>query len=120
MKPRSLRHRLEKAAKLLVTIQKHAPEVSCQVDEDRGEDGHLLVDFAGSGMSQRKLAALGKDLESKGYAFTKKDNPWLGQVTYTGKSDDKPGIVVTCPGRVDRVAIAKEGPAQPYTFKDAE
>jgi hypothetical protein len=116
MKPRSLRHRLEKAAKLLVTVQKHTPEVTCILNEDKGENGHLVVDFSGSGMSRSKMTALGKDLESKGYRFTEKKSPWLGQITYTGRDADKPTIIFTIPIVKDRLAINEEAPEKPYKF----
>ena len=116
MKPRSLRHRLEKAAKLLVTVQKHTPEVTCILNEDKGENGHLVVDFSFSGMSRSKMTALGKDLESKGYRFTEKKSPWLGQITYTGRDADKPTIIFTIPIVKDRLAINEEAPEKPYRF----
>ncbi len=116
MKPRSLRHRLEKAAKLLVTVQKHTPEVTCILNEDKGENGHLVVDFSGSGMSRSKMTALGKDLESKGYRFAEKKSPWLGQITYTGRDADKPTIIFTIPIVKDRLAINEEAPEKPYRF----
>ena len=116
MKPRSLRHRLEKSAKLLVIIQKHAPEVSCILDEAKGENGHLVLDFSGSGMSRSKMNALGKDLESKGYRFHEKQSPWLGQITYTGRESDKPTVVFSLPIVKDRLAINEESPDKPYKF----
>lgn len=116
MKPRSLRHRLEKSAKLLVIIQKHAPETDCRIDEDKGQHGHIIVDFAGSGMSQRKLHALGSDLESKGYSFKRKRRPWLGQVTFTGTAEERPSIVITQASAPDRLAIEEETPAKAYSF----
>lgn len=116
MKPRSLRHRLEKASKLLVIVQKHAPEVSCVLDEDKGEHGHLVVDFSGSGMSRGKMNALGKDLESKGYQFVEKKSPWLGLITYTGKDAEKPTVVFSVPIVKDRLAINEEQPGKPFRF----
>lgn len=120
MKPRLLRHSLEKAAKLLVIIQKHTPEVTCMHNADKGENGHLVVDFAGSGMSRSKLLALGKDLENKGFRFTEKKSPWLGQVTYTGKSEDKPTILFSLPITKDRMGINEELPEQAFSFADAK
>ncbi len=119
MKPRSLRHRLEKAAKLLVIIQKHTPDVDCRLDEDKGTDGHLVADFTDSGMSRSKMVALGKELESKGYRFTEKKSPWLGQTTYQGKADEKPTVVLTQPITKDRLAINEDSPEHPYTFANA-
>ncbi len=117
MKPRSLRHSLEKAAKVLVTVQKHTPDVECTHDELKGEHGHVILEFAGSGMSQTKIHALGKDLENKGYRFTEKKSPWLGLVTYTGKADDKATVLMTIPIVKDRVGINEDLPEQPYSFK---
>ena len=119
MKPRKLRHRLEKVAKLLVIVQKHTPEVGCVIDEGKGDGGHLILDFAGSGMSRSKMNALGKDLEGKGYKFAEKKSPWLGQTTYTGRANEKPTIVLTVPVNIDRLAINDQAPEQPYRFGDA-
>ena len=58
MKPRSLRHRLEKAAKALVVIHKHTPNVDCLLDEDKGEHGHLILKFDDGDSS--KMAKAGK------------------------------------------------------------
>ncbi|MEO0509350.1 MAG: hypothetical protein AAF065_05790 [Verrucomicrobiota bacterium] len=118
MKPRSLRHRLEKTSKLLVIVQKHTPEVNCVFDEDKGDNGYLILDFAGTGMSRGKMVALGKDLESRSYNFTEKKSPWLGQLTYTGRSDDKPSIVLTLPINKDRLAINETAPEKTYRFAD--
>ncbi|MEM1222679.1 MAG: hypothetical protein AAGH40_07930 [Verrucomicrobiota bacterium] len=119
MKPRSLRHRFEKAAKLLVIIQKHAPDVDCQLHDQKGDHGLLVVDFSGSGMSRTKMVQLGKDLESKGYSFHEKKSPWLGQVTYLGKADDKPLVNITLPMVKDRVGINEELQDKPYSFAKA-
>lgn len=116
MKPRSLRHRLEKIAKLLVTIQKHTPEVDCVLNEDKGDDGYVIIDFAGSGMSRAKMNALGKDLESKGYKFTEKNSPWLGQISYTGRDHEKPTLVFTLPITKDRLAINEASLEKAYSF----
>jgi hypothetical protein len=115
MKPRSLRHRLEKAAKALVVIHKHTPNVDCLLDEDKGEHGHLILKFDDGDRS--KMAALGKDLENKGYRFRVRKSPWLGQITYMGKADDRPSIVITRPIAKDRIAINEDSPEQPYSFK---
>jgi hypothetical protein len=115
MKPRSLRHRLEKAAKALVVIHKHTPNVDCLLDEDKGEHGHLILKFDDGDVS--KMATLGKDLENKGYRFRVKNSPWLGQVTYLGKADDRPSIVITRPIAKDRIAINEDSPELPYSFK---
>ena len=115
MKPRSLRHRIEKSAKALVVIQKHTPNVDCTLDEDKGEHGHLILKFDDGDSS--KMNALGKDLESKGYCFKVRRSPWLGQITYLGKADEKPSIVMTRPSTKDRLAINEDSPEQPYSFK---
>ncbi|MFT5623081.1 MAG: hypothetical protein ACI9FZ_001009 [Bacteroidia bacterium] len=115
MKPRSLRHCIEKAAKALVLIHKWSPNVDCLLDEDKGEHGHLILKFVDGESS--KMAALGKDLENKGYRFRVKKSPWLGQVTYLGKADDKTAIVMTLPITKDRIAINEDSPEQPYSFK---
>lgn len=119
MKARSLRHRLEKAAKLLVIIQKHIPDVDCRLDEDKGEHGHLIIDFTGSNTGRTAIIALGNDLEGKGYRFMEKKSPWLGQTTYTGKSDDKSTVVLTLPLSKDRLEINEDSPARSYSFKNA-
>ena len=119
MNPRSLRHRLEKIANLLVIVQKHTPVVSCVFVQDKGREGHLVLDFAGTGMSRSKMNALGKDLESRGYRFTEKKSPWLGQTTYTGRNQEKPTIVLTVPINKDRLAINESAPERPYRFADA-
>lgn len=117
MKPRSLRHRLERISKLLVVIQKHTPDVDCVLDEERGDNGRIVVDFTGSGMSRSKMAALGKELESKGYTFTEKKSPWLGQTTFTGRNGDKqPTITFSLPIVKDRLAINEESPEKPFSF----
>lgn len=116
MKPRSLRHRLEKTAKLLVIVQKHVPDASCILDEEKGDNGRLVVDFSGSGTSRSKMVALGKDLESKGYRFVEKKSPWLGQNTYTGSDSDKPTIIFTVPITKDRLAINEEAPEKSFSF----
>lgn len=118
MKARSLRHRLEKAAKLLVIIQKHTPDVDCRLDEDKGEHGHLIVDFQGTNTNPNKVTALGKDLEVKGYRFTEKKSAWLGQINYQGKSDDKITVVLTLPITKDRMNINQDTPERAYSFAD--
>ena len=119
MKARSLRHRLEKASKLLVIIQKYTPDVDCRLDEDKGENGYTIVDFTGSGTSRSKFLELGKELESKGYRFNEKKSPWLGQITYTGRSDDKGTILLMLPITKDRLGINGNVPERPYSFAKA-
>jgi hypothetical protein len=119
MNPRHLRHRLEKTAKLLVIVQKHTPEVSCNFDEDKGNDGHLILDFANSGMSRAKMDSLAQELESRDYTFTERKSPWIGQITYTGRAKEKPTIVLTLPIHQDRLAINEAAPERPYRFTEA-
>lgn len=119
MTPRNLRHRLEKASKLLVVVQKHTPEVNCVIDEEKGSNGHLILDFADTGTSRSKMNALGKDLESRDYSFTERKSPWLGQTTYTGRAEDKTTVVLTMPINIDRLAINDEAPETPFRFSDA-
>lgn len=116
MKPRSLRHHLEKAAKILVLIQKHTPDVNCTLDEDKGTHGCVIVDIDGTGTSRSDMINLGKELEHKGYRFTKRKSPWLGKTTYQGKADDKPNVLLTHPMAKDRLAINEETPEQSYSF----
>jgi len=118
MKPRILRHRLEKVAKLLVIVQKHATEASCVIDEDKGREGHLIIDLADIGSGESKLAALGKALEGRGYNFSEKKSPWLGLTTYTGRAEDKPTVVISMPITIDRLAINDEAPETAYHFSD--
>lgn len=118
MIPRSLRHRLEKIAKLLVVVQKHTPDVNCVIDENKGCEGQLILDFAGSGISRSKMNALGKDLEGRGYKFTEKKSPWLGQITYAGRTNEKPAVILTLPINKDRLAINEEAPEKAYQFSD--
>jgi hypothetical protein len=99
----------------LVLIHKWSPNVDCLLDEDKGECGHLILNFDDGECS--KMAALGKDLENKGYRFRVKKSPWLGQVTYLGQADDKTAIVMTLPITKDRIAINEDSPEQPYSFK---
>jgi hypothetical protein len=115
MNPRSLRHRFEKAAKILVLIQKHTPKVDCMLDTDKGENGHLILQFDDG--DSNKMAALGKELENKGYRFKVKKSPWLGQLTFLGKAKDKPSIILTRPISKDRLAINEGASEQPYSFQ---
>jgi hypothetical protein len=119
MNPRNLRHRLEKAAKLLVIVQKHTPGVNCVIDEEKGSHGHLILDFVDTGESRAKMNALGKDLESRDYKFTEKKSPWLGQTTFTGRADDKTTIVLTVPMNIDRLAINDQAPEKAVSFSES-
>jgi len=115
MRARSLRHRLEKAAKALVLIHKWTPNVDCLLDEDKGEYGHLILKFDDGDTS--KINALGKDLESKGYRFRIKNSQWLGQLTYLGKADNKATVVMTLPITKNRLAINDQSPERAHSFK---
>jgi hypothetical protein len=119
MNPRCLRHRLEKAAKILVTIQKHLPSADCALDAEKGENGHIQISFVNNPVSPNKFKALGEDLESKGYIFTEKLLPWIGQVSFKGKAADMPSVVMTLPAMQDRLQITLETPVRPYTFAKA-
>lgn len=88
------------------------------MDEEKGNNGHLVLDFAGTGMSRSKMNALGKDLEGRDYSFTEKKSPWLGLTTYTGRADDKTTIVLTVPINIDRLAIDEEAPETAYRFSE--
>jgi hypothetical protein len=67
-------------------------------------------------MSRSKMNALGKELESKGYKFTEKRSPWLGQISYTGRDTEKPTVVFTLPIVKDRLAISDQAPEKTYIF----
>jgi len=77
------------------------------------------VDFQGSGTNRSKIVSLGKDLENKGYKFTEKKSPWLGQTTYLGKEDDKSSIVLTLPIAKNRMNINEDEPERAYSFTEA-
>lgn len=113
MKPRNLRHRLEKAAKLLVIVQKHLPEVLCQFADDKGEHGHLMVRLPLGG-DPRKLGA---DLESRGFAFTHTRSPWLGAEIYRGSKDDQPKVVIEVEIPANRLSRGEDRAEQAFRFK---
>lgn len=116
MIPRSLRHRLEKAAKALVTVQKHVPQADCTVDPVKGDNGHLQLDFVQGSISPDEFNKLGKELESKGYSFTKKKMPWIGQMSFKGYAEDKTTIVLTLPTSIDRLVVNDTTPSEPHSF----
>lgn len=87
-------------------------------DEDKGEHGHLVVDFEASDNDRKKLHLLGKDLENKGYTFLEKKSPWLGRTTYTGRAKEKPTIVITLPITKDRLAVSEGATERPFSFGD--
>ena len=119
MKPRELRHRLEKAAKILVTIQKHLPKADCLFDSDKGEQGHIQLDFVNDPVDWDQLKKLGKDLEGKGYQFTQKKLPWIGQISFKGKTDNQPSVVFTLPHTLNRLEINQESPIEAYSFTNS-
>lgn len=114
MKPRNLRHRLEKTAKLLVIVQKHMPDVSCQFADDKGDHGHLMMRLPMGG----DPAKLGKDLESKGFSFTRTRNPWLGAITYRGSKDDQPDVIIEVEIQADRLNPSREIAPVPHSFRE--
>lgn len=116
MKPKSLRHCLEKAAKALVLIQQQTPNVECILDEGKGEHGHIILKFDPG--SADKIKALGRKLEDKGYRFKIKKSPWLGQITYLGKANQNPSIIFILPITKDRLTVNKNAPEQQlYSFR---
>ncbi|MGF1482975.1 MAG: hypothetical protein ACFBZ8_01275 [Opitutales bacterium] len=117
MKPRSLRHRLEKSAKLLWQIQKHHAEATTHFNPERGEQGLVVIDFEKMLQLPDWAAKLGIDLESKGYVFTKTLNPWLGECTVRGRREAQPDVIfqLACP--IDRSSVTGETRNEPYSFK---
>ena len=113
MKPRNLRHRLEKSAKLLVIIQKYLPDSVCRFAEENGREGHLIVHL-NSGDDPQKLGA---DLESKGFAFTRMHNPWLGLITYKGEKNDQPSVIIETETTADRLYRGSETASEAHSFK---
>ncbi len=116
MKPRDLRHLLEKAAKILVTIQKHGPDVDCSIDETKGEHGQVVIDLKETRLGWDLIKQLGKELESKGYSFVETKSPWLGTTTYRGRSGDKPTVIISVPITKDRLAINEVIPDRDFSF----
>ncbi|WP_269539460.1 hypothetical protein [Cerasicoccus fimbriatus] len=113
MKPRNLRHRLEKAAKLLVIVQKHHPEVQCQFADDKGENGHLMIRLPLGGDPSK----LGQELESRGFAFTKARSPWLGAEIYRGAKSDQPRIIIEVEIPANRLSRGPEVAELAFSFK---
>lgn len=113
MKPRNLRHRLEKAAKILVTVQKHHPDVQCQFADDKGEDGHLMVKLPLGGDPSK----LGADLEGKGWQFTRMRSPWLGAEIYRGGKGGQPRVIIEVEIPANRLSRGPEVAEVPISFK---
>lgn len=118
MKPRSLRHRLEKASKLLVIIQKHIPEVSTRFADSSGIAGQVVVSGNHSNAGREAIRKLGKELESKGYSFKRTKNRWLGITTIHGKKEERPDIVIELETPMDRLNHAEESKSEAYSFSD--
>jgi hypothetical protein len=118
MKPRSLRHRLEKSAKLLWLVQRHQADADALYNPDRGEHGQVVVALNGELQPPAWMTKLGADLESRGYAFTETRNPWLGERTLRGKREDQPDCIfqLSCP--IDRSSPTGESSSEPFSFKD--
>lgn len=113
MKPRQLRHRLEKSAKLLVVVQKYFAEATCSFAYEAGNDGSLIVRLP-LGTDPKKLGA---DLESKGFVFKRKHNPWLGLLTYRGDKSEQPSVLIEIETAADRLNQSQEISAEAYSFK---
>ncbi|GHB94170.1 hypothetical protein [Cerasicoccus arenae] len=113
MKPRNLRHRLEKSAKLLVVVQKHLPEVQCQFADDKGENGHLMVRLPLGGDPEK----LGAELESRGFRFTRARSPWLGAEIFRGTREDQPKVIIEVEIPANRLSRGPEVTEQAYSFK---
>lgn len=118
MKPRNLRHRLEKASKLLVVIQKHLPDVETSFAEEKGEHGEIVVSCGDAYNPPKELPKLGRDLENKGFTFQRTDTPWLGLRTFRAKKESQPNIVLQLATQTDRSALAEETGPQPFTFRE--
>ena len=116
MYPRSLRHRLEKLAELLVTVQKFSPEIVCMIHEEKGEGGQLVVDYSSLKASLQPMQAPDSYLENRDYGFREKRSPRPGQTTYTGKNSGKSTILLTRPIERDRLAINHERDETPFRF----
>jgi len=117
MKPRELRHRLEKSAKLLVTIQKHLPDVEARFADDKAEAGQVIVSTHQLASSEAHISKLGVDLENKGYKFKKMTNKWLGNIIYQGYKPGQPDLLIEVETHVNRFNHAEDGRAQPFSFK---
>lgn len=113
MTPRNLRHRLEKAAKLLVTVQKHLPNARTQFIDDRGTAGQLVLFTA----DIPEMHRLGGELESKGFQFTRTHNPWLGVIRYRGEKAEQPTVIIEIETIADRLYRAVEPKPEPFSFR---
>lgn len=114
MIPRNLRHRMEKAAKLLVIVQKHLPDSTCRFADEQGSDGHLIVHLPRGGDGSK----LGADLEGKGFTFTHARNPWLGLITYKGTKTEQPTVIIEIETAADRLYRSENVTSEPFSFKE--
>lgn len=117
MKPRDLRHRLEKSAKLLVTIQKYIPDAETRFADDKAESGQVILTTHQVAAPEALITKLGIDLENKGYHFYKTSNKWLGNITYHGYKKSHPDIIIEVETQVNRFDHAEDGRPQAYSFK---
>jgi len=118
MKPRNLRHRLEKAAKLLVLVQKHLPDADVQYAEAKAEHGELVVSCGDAYSPPENFPKLGRDLESRGFSFRRTDTPWLGLRTWRGKKDSQPDVVLQLAIQTDRSALSSDSGPHPFSFRE--
>ncbi|MGF1449162.1 MAG: hypothetical protein ACFB20_07060 [Opitutales bacterium] len=118
MKPRSLRHRLEKSAKLLWQIQKHHADADAFFNPERGEHGQVILDFERQFQPPDWAGKLGGELEGKGYAFTRTLNPWLGECTLRGRREGQPDVIFQLGCPIDRSSVTGETRNEPWSFKD--
>lgn len=114
MKPRNLRHRLEKASKLLVTVQKYLPDASCRFADEQGEEGHLIVHLSRG----TDITKLGLELEGKGFNFSKFHSPWLGVITYKGAKPEQPSVILEVEIVADRLYQGEQVAAEDFSFKE--
>ncbi len=105
---------MEKAAKLLVIVQKYLPDAACRFADEQGDDGHLIVHLQRGGDG----AKLGVDLEGKGFVFTRSRNPWLGLITYKGVKTEQPTVVIEVETAADRLYHGSETAPEKFSFKE--
>ena len=118
MKPRSLRHRLEKAARLLVVIQKHMEDANAQFNEDKAEEGEVCVNCGDAYDPPKGFQKLGSDLEGRGYHFKRTDTPWLGLQVYRGKKEGHPDVLLQLNMKTNRTALAGNSEPHAYSFRN--
>jgi len=113
--PRNLRHRLEKTAKLLVTVQRFNAGAVTDFAPDKGEHGQLIILCEREHTVPQWLGKLGRGLEGRGYAFTRTHNRWLGAVFLRGKREGSPDILIQLAAPIDRESPTPPEP-QPEAF----